>query len=154
MRVGWGGCRIGATTTPVYRRTSRIRNRAPLGPYSRTLHRALWWPKGGAVSFDRGTSVVGRGERGWGETVARFRTKYLRSMSSCISRLIVLSPPPATVPTEIGISLPKNQRQHRTRRICCLAHCACYWPRVSRSCEHFPDGFNRHLPTPLESAFG
>ena len=27
-----------------YRGTSLIRNSAPLGPYSRTKHRALWWP--------------------------------------------------------------------------------------------------------------
>ena len=29
-----------------YRGTSLIRNSAPLGPYSRTLHRVLWWPYG------------------------------------------------------------------------------------------------------------
>ena len=29
-----------------YRGTSLIRNIAPLGPYSRTMPRALWWPKG------------------------------------------------------------------------------------------------------------
>jgi hypothetical protein len=33
--------------TPRYRGTSLIRNSAPLGPYSRTKHRALWWPGGG-----------------------------------------------------------------------------------------------------------
>jgi len=27
----------------VYRGTSLIRNSAPLGPYSRTMPRALWW---------------------------------------------------------------------------------------------------------------
>jgi len=30
-------------TTPLYRGTSLIRNSAPLGPYSRTMPRALWW---------------------------------------------------------------------------------------------------------------
>ena len=31
----------------VYRGTSLIRNRPPLGPYSRTMPRALWWSYGG-----------------------------------------------------------------------------------------------------------
>ena len=36
---------------PLYRGTSLIRNSGPLGPYSRTLPRALWWSyRGGAVS--------------------------------------------------------------------------------------------------------
>ena len=30
--------------TLLYRGTSLIRNCAPLGPYSRTVPRALWWP--------------------------------------------------------------------------------------------------------------
>jgi hypothetical protein len=30
-----------------------------------------------------------------------------------------------------------------SRRICCLTHCASHC--VSRSCEHFPDGFDLHL---------
>ena len=30
-----------------YRGTSLIRNCAPLGPYSRIMPRALWWPSGG-----------------------------------------------------------------------------------------------------------
>jgi len=30
-----------------YRGTSRIRNSAPLGPYSRSMSRALWWSLGG-----------------------------------------------------------------------------------------------------------
>ena len=40
-----GGVCTGAVTTPCvqYRGTSRIRNRAPLGPYSRNMPRALWW---------------------------------------------------------------------------------------------------------------
>ena len=48
---------------------------------------------------------------------------------------------------EIGILLPNNQRQHRTlhiqkdvQRIVLVTV-----PRVSRSCEHFPDGFDHHL---------
>ena len=32
-----------------YRGTSLRRNRTPLGPYSRTMHRALWWPYGGLL---------------------------------------------------------------------------------------------------------
>ena len=36
------GSLVGCT----YGGTSRIRNRAPLGPYSRTMPRALWKPKG------------------------------------------------------------------------------------------------------------
>ena len=32
-----------------YRGTSLIRNRAPLGPYSRNMSRALWWPSGGGL---------------------------------------------------------------------------------------------------------
>jgi hypothetical protein len=30
-----------------YRGTSLIRNGAPIGPYRRTEHRTLWWPKWG-----------------------------------------------------------------------------------------------------------
>ena len=33
----------------MYRGTSLIRNSRPLGPYSKTLHRALWWPLWGGV---------------------------------------------------------------------------------------------------------
>jgi len=32
-----------------YRGISLIRNSTPLGPYSRNLHRALWWPSGGVL---------------------------------------------------------------------------------------------------------
>ena len=38
-----------------YRGTLLIRNRLPLGPYSRTMPRALG---GGAVSYERGTPVL------------------------------------------------------------------------------------------------
>ena len=34
----------GDTLARGYRGTSLIRNRVPLGPYSRTMPRALWWP--------------------------------------------------------------------------------------------------------------
>ena len=34
-----------------YRGTSLIRNHAPLGPYSRTMPRALWWSLGGGRAF-------------------------------------------------------------------------------------------------------
>jgi len=41
-----------------YRGTSLVRNRHPVGPYSRTMPRLLWWPRGGgAVSYERGTPV-------------------------------------------------------------------------------------------------
>ena len=44
-----------------YRGTSLIRNSAPVGPYSRTMPRALWWFQGGAgSSYKRGTPVGGR----------------------------------------------------------------------------------------------
>ena len=32
-----------------YRGTSLMRNSAPLGPYSRTMRRALWWSEGGVL---------------------------------------------------------------------------------------------------------
>ena len=32
-----------------YRGTSLIRNSAPLGPYSRTIPRVLWWSQGGGL---------------------------------------------------------------------------------------------------------
>jgi len=39
-----------------YRGTWLIRNRHPVGPYSRTMPGLLWWSwGGGAVSYDRGT---------------------------------------------------------------------------------------------------
>ena len=34
-----------------YRGTSLIRNRPRLGPYSRTMPKALWWSKGGGGCF-------------------------------------------------------------------------------------------------------
>ena len=44
-----------------YRGSSRIRNRVLIGPYSRTMPKALRWsyggPGGGAVSYERGTPV-------------------------------------------------------------------------------------------------
>ena len=43
---------------------------------------------------------------------------------------------------EIGISLPINQRQHRTLHIRIVLVTVA---RVSRSCEHFPDRFDLHL---------
>ena len=33
----------------IYRGTSPIRNSAPLGPYSRTMPRSLWWSWGGGL---------------------------------------------------------------------------------------------------------
>ena len=38
------GKRAPRVTAYKYRGTSLIRNSAPLGPYSRTMSRALWWP--------------------------------------------------------------------------------------------------------------
>ena len=37
------------STAEAYRGTSLIRNSPLLGPYSRTVFRALWWPQGGGV---------------------------------------------------------------------------------------------------------
>ena len=42
---------------PLYRGTSLIRNRAPLGPYSSRMPRALWWSWGGGRFYERGTPV-------------------------------------------------------------------------------------------------
>ena len=48
--------------------TSLIRESAPLGPYSRTMPRALWWSEGGGliltseVSLYRGASLTLGGE--------------------------------------------------------------------------------------------
>ena len=41
---GWDGTDAAPVEGPECRGTSLIRNSALLGPYSRTLHRALWWP--------------------------------------------------------------------------------------------------------------
>ena len=41
----------------VYRSTSLIRNSTPLGPYSRTMHRALWWSWGVGRFYWGGTLV-------------------------------------------------------------------------------------------------
>ena len=38
-----------STGTVLYRDTSIIKNSDPLGRYSRTMHTALWWPKGGGL---------------------------------------------------------------------------------------------------------
>ena len=51
--------------------------------------------------------------------------------------------------SEIGVLLPYNQRQHRTlhiRKDVLLRIVLVTVPRVSRSCEHFPYGFDLHLP--------
>ena len=43
-----------------YMGTSIIRYSALLGPYSRTMYRALWWVLGGgSLSYERGTPVLG-----------------------------------------------------------------------------------------------
>ena len=41
------------------RGTSLIRNTPPLGSYSKTLPRALWWPKGGMLLFMSGVPLYG-----------------------------------------------------------------------------------------------
>ena len=62
----WRQCMSSQTTGTgamrvVYRGTSFIRNSAPLGPFSRTTQRALWWPYGGGgVSYEQGTPVPSR----------------------------------------------------------------------------------------------
>ena len=43
----------------LYRGTSLIRNSAPLGPYSRTMLRALWWYWGEGLSFMSAISLYG-----------------------------------------------------------------------------------------------
>ena len=49
---------VAAPSSRGYRSTSLIRNSAPLGPYRRTMPRALRWCWGGrAVSYARGTPV-------------------------------------------------------------------------------------------------
>ena len=54
---------------------------------------------------------------------------------------------------EIGILLPNNQCQHRTLHIQkdVLPYAV---PRVSRSYENFPDGFDGHLPQGEENFKG
>jgi hypothetical protein len=42
---------------------------------------------------------------------------------------------------EIGVLLPNNQRQHRPLRL----QKDVTVPRVSRSCQHFPDGLDLDL---------
>jgi hypothetical protein len=42
-----------------HRGTSLIRNRPPLGPYSRSISGALLWSKGGVGSYERGTPIGG-----------------------------------------------------------------------------------------------
>ena len=41
-----------------YRGNSLIRSSTPLGPYRGTMHRALWWSQGVAVSYERCTPVT------------------------------------------------------------------------------------------------
>ena len=46
-----------------------MRNNPLLGPYSRTMSRAMWWPwGGGGVSYERGTPI--QGDAGWRTGVA------------------------------------------------------------------------------------
>jgi len=58
------GCAL-ATGHLMGRGISLIRNSAPLGPYRRTMPRALWWPLGGGlflmseVTFEPEASGVG-----------------------------------------------------------------------------------------------
>ena len=42
--VSWRGQQLQRTAPNAYRGTSPIRNSAPLGPYSRTMPKALWKP--------------------------------------------------------------------------------------------------------------
>ena len=46
---------------------------------------------------------------------------------------------------EIGILLPKNQRLAHPEGCAALRIVLVTVPRVSRSCERFPDGFDLHL---------
>ena len=46
--------------------TSLIRNRAPLGSYSRTMPRALWWPYGGLLFLMSEVSLYREGVGGDG----------------------------------------------------------------------------------------
>ena len=55
----WEMFSAGECVAVCYRGTSPIRNSAPLGPYHRTMPRALWKPLGGgAVSYERGDPVA------------------------------------------------------------------------------------------------
>ena len=56
-----------AYTVEAYRGTPLIRNRPILGPYSRTIHRALWWSWGElAISDEQGSPVApGFGTWAW-----------------------------------------------------------------------------------------
>jgi hypothetical protein len=44
-----GGPSLSFGVSGPYRDTLLIRNSAPLGPYSRTMPRALWWSQGGGL---------------------------------------------------------------------------------------------------------
>ena len=49
---------IGSVASAVYGGTSLIRSNSLLGPYGRTVSRALWWSWGGAVSYERCIPVL------------------------------------------------------------------------------------------------
>ena len=61
--AAFSGTRSPRSGASLYRGTSLIRNCPPLGPYSRTMPKALWCPGGGGGSYERGTPV---GIRGYG----------------------------------------------------------------------------------------
>jgi len=90
--VGWSLSGRGAART--YRGTSLIRNRAPLGPYSRIMPMALLWPYGGgAVSYERGTPVPHGGAQPFHE-----KTPCLHITNSrVLSALNFVTPPPPNV---------------------------------------------------------
>jgi len=62
-REALGGGVEGVLRDKTYRGTSLIRNRHPVGPYSRTMPRLIWWCWGGVeVSYERGTPVLPKPE--------------------------------------------------------------------------------------------
>ena len=66
-----------------YSGTSLIGPSTPLGPYSRSMLRALWWSTGGeAVSYERGIPVLCLPEMGIVRT--EFGTTPPRAISSTV----------------------------------------------------------------------
>ena len=90
-----------------------IRNSASLGPYSRTMPRALWLPGGVAVSYERGTHVLyvlggmAFDGKGWRSPGAKGKVHRLLYHSTLGLRVIKEKQKRRRVP-DAGVVLPRR----------------------------------------------
>jgi len=99
--VSWCGPLVGDTTV-WYRGTSLIRNSAPQGPYSRNMHRVLWWSWGGELFRMREVPLYMRSK------ASTCLVQYLNEIMCC-----------ETMPTNVATRVQKLPRV-RAMRVCTM----------------------------------